>query len=278
MFDIVLPTALTSWAVLAGAMTLLWVLHLRRGEADVVDLGWSAGIGVQAVVFAWLGEGDPTRRALVGAIAGLWSARLSWHLLTDRVLEHGEDRRYAALRKAFGGRARLGFFGVFQANALLAVLLASGPLVVAQLDRPFGALDVAGGALFLVSFVGESVADRQLARFKRRPDTSGKTCREGLWRYSRHPNYFFEWLHWLSYPLLAASSVWALWTLVPVALIYVFLVHVTGIPPAERSSVESRGDDYRRYQQETNAFFPWFPRESDATMDPGDPGPEESTS
>lgn len=266
MIDLLLPSSLRSWAFVAPVMFLLWLWSRRKGEADIVDLGWTLAIGAQGVAWAVLGDGDPLRRATTGAIAALWSSRLAYHLWTDRVLRPGEDARYADLREYLGPRAGLGFFAVFQVNALLSVLLATAPLIAAQGSAAFGTLDVVAVLLFVVSFGGESLADHQLARFKRRSDAKGRTCREGLWRYSRHPNYFFEWLHWLAYPLLAIAG-WGLgpeaaWALVPAVIMYVLLVHVSGIPHSERRAVANRGDDYRRYQASTSAFFPWFADES----------------
>jgi steroid 5-alpha reductase family enzyme len=119
-------------------------------------------------------------------------------------------------------------------------------------------------ALFIgaLAVVGESIADGQLARFRADPANRGRTCREGLWRYSRHPNYFFEWIHWWAYVPLAASSAWWPATLAGPALMLFFILYVTGIPPTEERALLSRGDDYREYQRTTSAFFPWFPRRS----------------
>jgi steroid 5-alpha reductase family enzyme len=121
-------------------------------------------------------------------------------------------------------------------------------------------LVVLGVALWFAGIGGVTLADAQLARFKRSGDSHGRTCREGLWRYSRHPNYFFEWVHWCSYvPLAAASPWWWAPILVAAALLY-FVLFVTGIPPTEAQSVASRGEDYRDYQRTTSAFVPWPPR------------------
>ena len=122
-------------------------------------------------------------------------------------------------------------------------------------------LELAGAALWVVAWVGESLADRQLKRFKARPQARGLACREGLWRWSRHPNYFFEWLAWVAFLLLAlpAPSGWAALP-IPLLMLY-FLLRVTGIPATEAQALRSRPEDYPRYQRETSAFVPWFPRE-----------------
>jgi steroid 5-alpha reductase family enzyme len=114
--------------------------------------------------------------------------------------------------------------------------------------------------IWCVSVGNTVLADRQLARFKRRPESRGKTCREGWWRYSRHPNYFFEWLHWWSYVALAVgANYWWLTLLSPSVMLYI-LLKVTGIPPTEAQALASRGEDYRQYQRTTSAFVPWFPK------------------
>jgi len=152
----------------------------------------------------------------------------------------------------------------FQVQALWSVLF-SLPFLPVAFSRAAAPAwyDVAGVAVWLVAVGGEAVADRQLARFRRRPDSGGTTCREGLWRYSRHPNYFFEWVHWFAYVFLALGSpyVWvALWG--PVVML-LFLFKLTGIPYTEKRALASRGEDYRRYQQTTSVFVPWPPKEAD---------------
>lgn len=116
-----------------------------------------------------------------------------------------------------------------------------------------------GTLLGLLAIAGEGLADRQLNRFKSDPANKGKTCRQGLWYYSRHPNYFFEWLHWISYPLIAMGASFGGWLwLLPLAM-FLFLWFVTGIPYTERQAIKTRGDDYRDYQRTTSAFFPRRP-------------------
>ncbi|MGH8164637.1 MAG: DUF1295 domain-containing protein, partial [Rhodanobacteraceae bacterium] len=115
-----------------------------------------------------------------------------------------------------------------------------------------------------LSVFGETIADRQLARFRANPANDGKTCREGLWRYSRHPNYFFEWLHWFAYVALAIGSpLWWLALAGPVVM-FVFLRFISGIPYTEAQALRTRGDDYRAYQHDTSMLFPWFPKHSTA--------------
>jgi steroid 5-alpha reductase family enzyme len=119
--------------------------------------------------------------------------------------------------------------------------------------------DWLGIGIWLLAFTGEVVSDRQLNRFRRDPANKGKVCQVGLWRYSRHPNYFFEWLHWWAYVLIGIASPWWWVTIAGVVVMYVFLTRVTGIPYTEQQAIRSRGDAYRRYQETTNVFFPFSP-------------------
>lgn len=253
---------LTVCIVMAGA----WLKQRRTKNAGIVDVLWAGSIGALALLYLLTADGWFPRRLLACGIAIAWSARLTWYL-AGRVASEPEDGRYKELRDEFGKDFDRWIFWFFQAQALLAVLLSLAVLVPASAELPeaWRVLDFVGLGVFAVSLVGEAIADRQLHAWRRNPANRGVTCRAGLWRYSRHPNYFFEWLHWFAYPLIAIGLPWG-WTLWlgPVAM-YVFVVRVTGIPPTERQSIRSRGDDYRAYQRTTNAFFPGPPRPDSAT-------------
>jgi steroid 5-alpha reductase family enzyme len=243
-------------------MLLLWLQQRRTGDAGIVDVGWSAGLGFAAILYATTSEGDFTRRVLLACLAGGWSLRLAGYLLHDRILRGSEDGRYKRLRQNWGARASFNFFIFFQFQALLVPLFSLPFLVVAHSDQPgLTAFDLLGLLIFLISVTGESLADRQLAKFRSNPDNKGKTCRHGLWRYSRHPNYFFEWLHWWTYVSLGMASPYWWVTLIGPLLMWLFLFKVTGIPATEEQAIASRGDDYLDYQRTTSQFFPWFPKE-----------------
>lgn len=249
------------WA--AGAVLLvpfffaLWRVAVRRRDASLVDAGWAAGLGAMGALCAAAGDGDPDRRALVAAMSVLWSARLTAHLYLDRVKDKPEDGRYAALRAKWGDRADRNFFWWFQAQGALDLLLALPFAALCARPDPLGAPDWLGLSVWTVAVAGETVADAQLAAYRADPANRGRTCRDGLWRYSRHPNYFFEWTHWLAYAVMAPGD-WRVWTS-PALMLY-FLLRVTGIPYTEAQALKSRGEDYRRYQEETSMFFPWFPK------------------
>lgn len=246
--------------VAVGGMAVLWALHLRWRNAAVVDVGWTLAVGAQAVAAAWFGGGDPVRRLVVGLVGGLWSLRLAMHLIR-RVAREPEDPRYAELRARWGGNLRLKFLAFFLFQGVLAVVLGA-PFQVAASDPRSATHPVfwIGVVLAAVAVVGEGTADAQLRRFKADPARRGQVCRVGLWGWSRHPNYFFDWLIWCAFVLLALPSPWG-WATVgsPLLMLY-FLLRVTGIPATESHAVTSRGEAYRRYQQEVSAFVPWPPK------------------
>lgn len=242
-------------------MALLWLLQWRHRDAGFVDVGWAACLGTLAVLFALLGPGDAQRRVLVGVLGGAWGFRLAAHLLFTRVLGRAEDGRYQTLRAHWGERANRNFFWFFQAQAALAVLLATPFLLAAQDPSPgLRPLELAAAGLWAIALALESLADAQLHRWRREPANRGRTCRAGLWRYSRHPNYFFEWLLWVAYAMLAWQAPHGWLGVLPAAVMLLLILKVTGIPPTEANALRSRGDDYRRYQESTSAFVPWFPR------------------
>lgn len=252
-----------AWIASAALMAVLWGFAVRHRDAGLVDVGWAASLCGMAIFYAVAGEGSDVQRLLAGAVGGLWGGRLAWHLLTDRVLGKPEDGRYKALREHWGDRANLQFVWFFQAQAALAALLSIPFLVIAHTElAALAPVQYAGLAVFVVAKTGEAISDRQLAAWRRNPDNKGKTCREGLWRYSRHPNYFFEWLIWWGFALLAGPAPYGPWMWLGPVVMYVFVTRLTGIPYTEQQALRSRGDDYRRYQQTTNAFFPWFPSDA----------------
>lgn len=260
-----LELSLWGWAVAAGVMFVLWLVQLRTKDATEVDVAWAANLGVLALLYAARAEGLAERRWLVGGLVALATWRLALYLHLDRGRKGVEDGRYAALRASWGATANAKFFVFFQAQALLDVLLALPFLLAAGSGEPWGAFDAAGVALVAVGIAGESLADRQLARFRAEPRNKGRTCRAGLWRFSRHPNYFFQWLLWCGYACFALSAPWGwLGFASPLAMLGLILF-VTGIPPTEAQALRSRGDDYRAYQRTTSAFFPWFPKDDAAS-------------
>lgn len=245
---------------LCVAFALVYLLARRIDNYGIVDIAWSYAFAALAAYYALAAGGWPVRRALVGALACIWSVRLGTHLAV-RVLGHHpvEDGRYLVLRQRWAGNLTWEMFKFFQFQALSVVVL--GAAFVCASVNPSPSLhpfEIAGAALWLVALTGEALADRQLAAFKRDPANRGRVCDTGLWRYSRHPNYFFEWLVWVAFFVFALGSPWGWVAIVGPACILWLLLRVTGIPMNEEQNLRSRGDAYRRYQATTSAFVPWM--------------------
>lgn len=253
-------TLIVVWLLAVSMMALGWHWQRRHANTGIVDVLWAAGLGGAAVLLALLSSGASAPRLLLAALGGLWGLRLASHLWA-RVRGMPEDGRYQNLRMHWQGDQRK-LFGFFQFQALLIVLFAL-PFVAVACNRVVSIGWLATGvAAWLLAVIGERAADRQLARFRAKSINHGRTCRDGLWRYSRHPNYFFEWLHWFAYVALAMGSPlgWLAWS-GPVVM-FVFLRWISGIPYTEAQALRTRGEDYRAYQQSTSMLFPWFPKRS----------------
>ena len=251
---------LLAWGVSALVMAGAFVAARRVGKIGYVDVAWAGLMALSAVLVAACARGTPLSRALVAVLGGAWALRLCLHLW-QRVALEAEDGRYVALRARFGDAA-LPFFVFFQMQALVVALFALPfATVAARTSDPARWQLLAAAAIWMLAVGGEALADHQLARFRADPGNRGRTCRSGLWAWSRHPNYFFEWLHWFAYLLLAlgAAHWWLAWS-GPV-LMLLFLYRLSGIPWTEAQALRSRGEDYRRYQQQVSAFIPLPPRQ-----------------
>ncbi|MEM7249734.1 MAG: DUF1295 domain-containing protein [Acidobacteriota bacterium] len=255
-------TTLVAWLVIAVVMAVLWEVQRRRGNAGIVDLAWSLATGLTGAALAAAADGLPERRHLIAVMALLWAGRLGIHLWRRLLADPEEDVRYRWARALWGPKTQRNLFVFFQVQAVWALLFAVPMASAAKNPRPLGLLDAVGVVFFAVSVIGESIADRQLRRFRQRTGPGKGVCRDGLWGWSRHPNYFFEWLHWFAYPFLAAGAEvhWVVMAVLGVPLMLLFLYRITGIPVTEARLLESRGNAYRDYQRNTSAFFPWPPR------------------
>lgn len=251
---------LVDWAAAAVLMAGVQVFATRRRNAGWVDVAWSFGTGASGAFLALaVGGVDHSRAWLVAAMAAFWGGRLGLHL-AGRVAGEAEDGRYADLRERWGEAfdRRMAIF--FQVQATWVVLFAVPMMVAASRPGPLDWLDALGLAIFVAAIAGETLADRQLAAWKRDHPEGEVVCRRGLWAWSRHPNYFFEWTHWLAYVAIGIAGPRGWLTLLGPVVMYFFLRWITGVKLAERRSVRTRGEPYRRYQREVSAFFPWPPR------------------
>lgn len=242
-------------------MSALWFICIKIRNLGFVDVGWAFSFSVGGLVILCT---SPIKmdQLILTLIYCFWSLRLSLHLF-KRVFSHHplEDRRYIQLRENWAHRLKLFSFIFFQAQAFLVALL-SGPLIFNQIysSGTMDGIKWAGTLVWLCGIWGETISDLQLKKFVSAPNNKGQVCNSGLWRFSRHPNYFFEWLTWVGYFIFLSSTPWG-WTMVycPIMMLF-FLLRVTGIPATEAQSLKSKGVLYKAYQDSTSAFVPWFPK------------------
>lgn len=247
-------------AVIAfGIMSLLWIVQLFTHNAGIVDLGWSGTIPLLAVYYAIETNSlSSSRTQLAVIMAVLWGGRLVWHI-HKRSKGKPEDARYADLRQTWGKQFQWKVFLFFQFQAIAAAIF-SLPFLLQTLNYTYylSVIDIAAIGLWILAWLGEGSADRQLARFKSEPSSRGNVCEIGWWNYSRHPNYFFEWLIWVALAGFCWTLPFGYLALICPILMFYFLFKVTGIPATEAQALKSKGETYRRYQQTTSAFVPWF--------------------
>ncbi len=245
-------------AGLAVAMAGAWLIQRLSGKSGWIDVVWSFAVGLGGVAAALLpsaGAAD-ARRPVIAVLIALWALRLGLHIAA-RTRGGEDDPRYADLIKQWGKQAALNLFVFLEIQAACAFVLVLAVRLAAVNPAPFPGLgDYAGIALLLIAVIGEGVADAQLRAFGRQHPRS--VCDVGLWRYSRHPNYFFEWLGWCAWAVMAINpaSPWSWLSLGAPVLMYVLLVHVSGIPPLEAHMRASRGAKFDAYAARTSAFFP----------------------
>ena len=247
-------------------MLLAWKVQQSSGNSTWVDVAWSFGTGAAGVALILAPpHAAPTgaRAAVVAIVAALWSLRLGIHLLR-RARAGRDDPRYAALKEQWGAAYRWKMPAFLQVQALSVFLLGGVIMLAGRNPAPgFGVLDGLAVLVAILSILGEAIADREVARFARDQANRGKICEIGLWGWSRHPNYFCEWLIWVAFALFATTGggwFWLAWA-GPV-LMYLVLVHASGIPPTEAHMLESRGEAFRDYQRRVPKFFPRPPKDA----------------
>jgi len=248
---------LTAWGYVAFMMFVLWFMQVKTKNASLLDIGWTAGLLICCWVYATgTGTLNP-RKMLIFVLVGFWAVRLAGLLAVRLLRDRREDRRYARIREEWKTRQDLKFFFMFQFQGLLDVILSWGYLVICMNpSKNFSTFEYLALGVWIVGFVGEFIADGQLQAFKADPVNKARTCEYGLWYYSRHPNYFFEWLMWLAYFLMAVVAPFGWSVVISPVLMYYFLMHLSGVPLAEAQALRTKGDEYRRYQKTTSMFIP----------------------
>ena len=258
--------ALASWFLLAAIMTIAWVVQQVSGNSGWVDTFWTLAVGVTGcgAIAMQAQFGSFTDRAIViMLLVAVWMARLAGHI-SLRSASVAEDPRYAKLKQTWGENSSRNMFGFLQLQALCSLPLVLAVTLAANNPAPLlGATGVAAIALYTIGLVGSAIADMQLKQFKQQSAGTGLVCNSGLWAWSRHPNYFFEWLVWVSFALFALnlSGGWniGVFALIAPACMYWLLRYVSGVPPLEDHMRAKYGAAYSAYQREVSVFFPLPP-------------------
>ena len=255
---------------MAVIMAAGWVYQRQVGNGGWTDVFWTYGTGATCALVALVPLGGATapswRQALVAVLVAVWSLRLGTYVAV-RVANGSEDARYANLRREWGASFQRRMFGLMIVQAPATALLSISILLAAH--APGTAIrwqDLAGAVILTASILGEGLADREMKRFKADPDNKGKVCDVGLWAWSRHPNYLFEFLGWVAYPVIAIEPArpWSFAALIAPAVMFAILRYGTGVPPLEAAMVLSKGDAYRRYQSRVSPFLPRPPKDAAA--------------
>ncbi len=259
MADFFIPW-LIAGAFTLGWFTVPWFIQKRTGNAAIVDAFWALSFPAQGALYFLLVPGFAGRQLPLLVVTGVWGVRLGLYLLA-RTQGQPEDARYTALRQEWGTAQSWKMLRFYWFQACLAFLLGT-PFLLIQLNTTphISWIEWLGMAVMVVGIAGETWADHQLARFKSNAQNKGAICDTGLWRYSRHPNYFFEWAIWVGVFLWALGSAYGYVAVAAPVLMYYFLTRVTGIAYTEAHMLRTRGEAFRHYQLRTSAFFPWRPR------------------
>lgn len=248
-----------SVVIVASAKTLAWLLQLRTRNAGLVDAVWAWTLGGLAAFYATVGSAPEGTRLLLALMGGLWGLRLGTHLWR-RNFGKPEDFRYAQFRKQWGKSANAKMFWFFQFQNIFTLMLSASAFIAVAYrpDAPAPLAMLTAGLIWLASVFGEGLADSQMEAFRNNPANKGRVCRDGLWRWSRHPNYFFECLHWIAYLPLAVGAPWG-WTALAAPLVMAFLLtKLSGMPMLE-AEMAQRKPGYADYMRTTSALIPWPP-------------------
>jgi len=252
-------------AALCALMACAWVVQQRTGNSGWVDAIWTFSVGLVGVVaslWPFAPASLPARQIMVAALVAVWALRLGLHIAV-RSAGGQDDPRYADYARQWGDAAPRKMFVFLQQQALGSLPLVLAIFLAAHVPiATLCAQDFLGATILAVSIVGEAIADAQLKRFRSSPASRGKVCDEGLWRWSRHPNYFFQWLGWLAYPVIAIAPGHPFGFAALLAPLFMFCIlnYVTGVPPLEAQMARSRGEAWRAYVARTSRFFPLPPR------------------
>jgi steroid 5-alpha reductase family enzyme len=240
-------------------MSFMWGLYRILKNPSVVDVSWSLGLMVSGLIYLSFTPFS-FRTLIISSLLILWALRLAFYLWYTRIRKGHVDKRYIELSTNWKISPSLGFFINFQLQGLLILIISSVFLLVSKSGHThITTIDIFAFCVITLGVMGETIADLQLQRFKIR--YKGEVCNRGLWNYSRHPNYFFDWLSWMGFALFAIQSNIGYLGLLSPLMLYIVFTRMTG-PLTERGSMQSRGQKYIEYQKQTSMFFPWFKKKS----------------
>lgn len=243
-------------------MFLTWCYAVKIENFGIVDAVWSFCFSLHALIFYYFGGGFEERKQIFLLMVGIWSLRLGL-FLAKRIASHhpDEDTRYIKLRADYGANYKFRFLIFFFYQAISVSVLTLPFVFIFQNTQPvINFIEFIGVIVWIIAVVGEAIADHQMTLFRKKPENKGKVCNVGLWNYSRHPNYFFESCIWWGYFIFMIGTQGLIWSIYAPVTILLLLLKVTGVPPSEAQSLKSRGDAYRKYQERTSMFIPWFPK------------------
>ncbi len=242
-------------------MSFLWLVYYFRRNASIVDIGWTLSFILVVIAYGVLGNGAALKKITIASLVAIWAMRLAWYL-TDRYLTSPEDIRYQKIREGWGNKnVDFKFFLLFLFQGLIVIILSLPFLIVCHYSISQWTLwELWAVLVWIIGVCGEFIADAQLQKFKQDSNNARKVCQVGLWYYSRHPNYFFEWIVWIGYFLFAMGSPWGILAIISPIMMYILLLKVSGVQITEKHLLSKKGEAYRDYQITTNAFFPWFKR------------------
>jgi steroid 5-alpha reductase family enzyme len=241
-------------------MLIAWAIYFVQRNSTIVDLFWS----LSAILIAWVyfltGDGFFFKKLLLALLVTLWAGRLLT-ILYQRYCSGIEDPRYVELRQQWGGdRSGALFLMLFLFQGFIILALSLPWLIIGHSsEATWSGWEFGGLLIFAIGVIGEALADLQLRNFKSDPANSNGVCNVGLWYFSRHPNYFFEWIVWVGFAMMAFGTSAGWLALFSPLLMLILLLKISGIPPTEAHLLNKYGDSYRAYRETTSAFFPWIP-------------------
>lgn len=256
-----LELVLYSLLLCFGTMFITWLVAMKIDNYSIVDAVWSYNFPLIALLLFFIADGSVERKLLTLLAVVLWAGRLGTHLLI-RIMGHldHEDGRYLTLREDYGDNLKFRFLMFYFMQAASNVFLAIPFFILMTSNQEMQVIEWIGIGVWAIAFIGEAASDRQLAAFKKDPNNKGKVCNVGLWSWSRHPNYFFEFMIWVGFATfcLASPMGWLAW-ICPASILFL-LLKVTGIPLTEQQSIKSKGQAYLEYQKSTSMFVPLPPK------------------